>query len=97
MKDLKQISNDSFYKMEDYHQITIDLIQDTEDLFMYADEDINNITDRNQIIESLGALCYDIMIILEVFNPNFENEISDLKDLEIHINNKIEELKLLKF
>lgn len=83
--------------MEDYHQITIDLIQDTEDLFMSADKDIENITDRNQIIESLGALCYDILITLEVFNPNFENEISDLKDLEIHINNKIEELKLLKF
>ena len=97
MKDLKQISNDSFYKMADYHQITIDFIQDTEDLFMSADKDINNITDRNQIIQLLGALNYKIIITLEVFNPNFENEISDLKDLEIHINNKIKELKLLKF
>jgi hypothetical protein len=93
MKDFKQISNDAFYNMEDYHQITIDLIERTDELFNEIDE-VDSDKDRNEKIEYLGALSYDIDTTLEVFNPNFEIEISDLKDVLIHIKSKIEELKL---
>ncbi len=87
MKDFKQITHDSYYKMENYHQISIDLIEEAENLFNSLDEE-----DR-YVIEQLRALSYDIGIVLEVFNPIFEIEISDLKDLDVHIDNKINELK----
>lgn len=88
MKDFKQISNDLYYNMENYHQITIDLIEEAEDLF-------NSEEDIKVLIEELGALSYDIDITLEIFNPIYEIEISDLKDTLQYINNKITELKSL--
>ena len=96
MKDFKQISNDAFYKMEDYHQISIDLIERTDELFNKLDE-IDNDKDKNEKIEYLGALSYDIDTTLEVFNPIFEIEISDLKDVLVHIETKIEYLKTFTF
>ena len=86
MKNFSQISSDSFYKMENYHQISIDLIEEAEQLF-------NNEDEKTKQIELLGALSYNIDIILEIFNPIHEIEISDLKDVLIHIENKIKELK----
>lgn len=86
MKNFSQISSDSFYKMENYHQISIDLIEEAEQL-------INSEDEKTKQIELLGALSYNIDIILEIFNPIYEIEISDLKDVLIHIENKIKELK----
>ena len=91
MKTLEQISNDSYYKMEDYHQISIDLIQDVEDLFNNQDQEI--LSEVYILIELLGAKSYDIGVVLDVFNPEFQHEISDLVDLRNHIDNKIVELK----
>jgi len=84
MKSIKEISHDSFYKMKDYHQISADLIEEAENLF-------NSIGDEedSHIIEQLGTLSYGIGNIIEVFNPVFEIEILDLKDLKEHIENKI--------
>ena len=48
---------------------------------------------KTKQIEWLGELSYNIDIILEIFNPIHEIEISDLKDVLIHIENKIKELK----
>ena len=33
MRTLGEISHDTFYSMGNYHQITIDLVQDLEDFF----------------------------------------------------------------
>ena len=56
MKNFSQISSDSFYKMENYHQISIDLIEEAEQLFNSEDE-------KTKQIELLGALSYNIDII----------------------------------
>jgi DNA-binding SARP family transcriptional activator len=90
MMSAKQISHDSYYKMEDYHQISIDLIEETEVLF---NEEPYNESETRELIERLGAKNYDIGNVLEVFNPDFKMEISDLKDLSFHIDTKIVELK----
>lgn len=68
-----------FYRMQDYHQISIDLLQETEELF---DESPDNENERRELLDSLGSLSYNISIILEVFNPDFDTEISDLRHLE---------------
>ena len=78
MKTLKEISHDTFYKMEHYHQITIDFVEDTEELF---DEKPENNEDKVHLISMLNCLSYNIDNTLEVFNPEFTIEISDLKHL----------------
>ena len=92
MKELKQISHDAFYKMEDYHQISIDLIEEAELLIENSDEESEQ--EIRQLIEELGALSYNVGTTLEVFNPIYENEISDLRDVSTHIDNKMELLKI---
>lgn len=78
MKSLKEISNNTFYKMENYHQITIDFVQETEQLF---DETPENKEEKAELITNLNCMSYDIDNALEVFNPEFAIEISDLKQI----------------
>ena len=89
MKTLEEISHDAFYKMQDYHQLTIDLIEETEYLF----NDIYDLEDKAIIQSRLSALSYEIDITIEIFNPIFEIELDDLKCLYILVNEKINELK----
>ena len=89
MKTLEEISHDAFYKMQDYHQLTIDLIEKTEYLF----NDIDDLEDKGILQSRLGALSYEINIIIEIFNPAFEIELEDLKCLSILVNDKNNELK----
>ena len=96
MKDFQKISSDAFYKMEHYHQISIDLIQETEELFSRLQK-VKNTETKNELITDLNCKYYDIDVILEVFNPINEFEISDLKDVLIHIENKIKEVELITF
>lgn len=79
MRTLKEISHDAFYKMENYHQLTIDVIEETEDLFSERPE---NDEEKMELLTNLSCLSYDIMNALEVFNPEFEIEITDLKHIE---------------
>lgn len=93
MKSLEEISHNAFYKMKDYHQLTIDLIEETEDLFndIYEDEEVS---DESGILQSrLGTLQYKIYNIIEIFNPVFINEFNDLNCLSILVEEKIKELK----
>lgn len=78
MRTLKEISHDSFYKMGDYHQITIDFIEETENLF---DDKPENKEEQTDLICKLQALYYNIDICLEVFNPEFKIEIDDLTNI----------------
>jgi len=69
---IEQLTHDSYYSMEDYHQITIDLIQET-----------NGQLQKDSIIstERLATLWYEIDCLLEVFNPKYKLEIETLKQL----------------
>ena len=94
MRTLQEISHDSFYKMENYHQLTIDLIEETERLFndqIYTEEE------KRERIEQLGAHSYDISTILEIFNFNYIQEIADLKDILSHIEIRIGKLESMEF
>lgn len=78
MRTINEISADAFYKMEVYHQISIDFIQEAEDLL---ERKPNDDEEKNEILSELGALSYQISNALEVFNEDFEVEISDLTDI----------------
>ena len=67
MKTLEELSHNSFYDMRNHSQITIDLIEEAEDLG----------EDR----EEWGALCYRISILLEVINPELKTDIEALSNL----------------
>lgn len=69
---INELSSLVFYKMENYHQITIDLVQDAEDLLIK----------ENLSSDEVGALCYDISILLEVINPNLVDDIECLNNLK---------------
>ena len=95
MRSLKEISHDSYYKMGDYHQITIDFIESAEDLFNCdAPEDEE---EKRDLLNRLGCLSYDISVCLEVFNPEFKIEISDLKDIDSLIDIRIAYVDTLEF
>lgn len=94
MKSLKEISSDAFYKMENYHQISIDFIQETEELFNETPE---NNEEKQQLITNLNCMSYDIGVALEVFNPEFEIEISDLKQMLSLIEIRIGYVESLEF
>lgn len=96
MKDFKQITSDVYYKMENYHQISIDIIEQVEDIFNELFDILNKVGNQKELngkIEELGSLCYSINKVLEVFNPIFETEISDLKDVLTHIEAEMDKLK----
>lgn len=67
---IEEIYNLVFYKMEKFHQITIDLVSDVEDVF-----------DNEPTLEEIGALQYKISILLEVLNPDFKDDIDVLNNL----------------
>lgn len=78
MRTITEISSDSFYKMHNYHQISIDFIEEAEDVL---ERKPNDDEEKTEIISELGALSYQISNALEVFNPEFETDISDLTDI----------------
>ena len=57
--DLKELSHDSYYYMHNYNQLTIDLVEKTEDLYA---------SDFEVTPEEFGALAYKIDTILEVID-----------------------------
>lgn len=75
MRTIEEISHDSYYNMQNYHQITIDLIEETENLLNLSDDET-----ENSLMEEFGSLSYDISTVLEIFNTKLENEITVLKE-----------------
>ena len=95
MKTLKELSNNAFYDMGNHHQITIDFVEDTEILF---DTDTpTNDDERNDLKIRLEALSYSIDITNEIFNPDFDVEISILKNLDSLIEIRIAFLESMEF
>jgi predicted peptidase len=83
MKTFEEIINDVEDNTDNYHQITIDIVDDTEDWF----EALHPLNEdhKNDLVSSLSALSYDISVLLEIFNPEFTIEIATLTDLKSHI------------
>ena len=81
MKTLEQLSHDAFYDMHNYSQLTIDLIQEAEDLYLYEYE-----------VESVefGALAYKIDTILEVIDKSLEHDVRALETLYFILSNEVE-------
>lgn len=94
MRTLKEISHDVYYKMEHYHQITIDFVEEAEDLFSETPESEE---EQTELITNLNCLSYDIGVALDVFNPEFDIEISDLKHLLSLIEIRIGYVESLEF
>lgn len=80
MKTLEELSHDTFYKMEEYHQISIDFVQDVEQLF--DTEKPETLKEQKELLTEFGSLSYDLSLAIEVFNPEFSQELADLRDLE---------------
>lgn len=79
MRSIAELSNIAFYEMGSIHQITIDFVQDVEELLMEDSPDKES--EKREQLTSLGAMSYSIDISLEVFNPELQKEIDILKDL----------------
>lgn len=76
MKTLEELSHDSFYNMQNYSQITIDFIDELEDLMS------NELYTDSFVFETeLGALSYRISTVLDVINPEFKTDKETLLNL----------------
>jgi len=76
---INELSSLVFYKMENYHQITIDLVSEAEHLLMK--EDLSS--------DDVGSLSYNISTLLEVINPTLIDDIECLNNL----NNELESIE----
>lgn len=85
MKILKQLSEDVAYNMQNYSQLTIDLIQEAEDLYLYEYE-VN--------FNDFGALAYKIYNVLEIIDKNRKSDIKALEMLYFILSNEVEGNKL---
>jgi hypothetical protein len=65
-KSIEELSNDSFYNMQNYSQLIIDFIQEFEDI---------------DTKEELGSVSYRMDCVLEVIDKSRENDINALKFL----------------
>lgn len=83
MTKLEQLSHDSFYNMQDYSQITIDFIQEAEDII---EIEWDNEEDKGR---ELGALSYTISTVLEVIDLKLVTDVDTLLKLIEIIENEI--------
>lgn len=86
MKTLEELSHNTFYKMGDYSQLVIDLVEEVEDAITY-----------DEGIDTLKSINYNIINVLEVININ---RIADIKALELlskFINEMVENQPQLEF
>lgn len=67
---VKEASSKTFYEMEKYSQLVIDLVEEIEDT------DLDNAENR-------GALIYDIENVLEIIDPKRVDDIKVLSDLKL--------------
>lgn len=79
MKTLEELSHDTFYNMQNYSQITIDLVDDVEELYTYATK-----------TEEFGAMAYTINTVLEVIDESLEYDVKALETLYFILSNEVE-------
>ena len=73
--NIEEISHETYYNMENYSQIVLDLVSEVEDV----DDNTN-----------FGAFAYDISNILEIIDKSREEDIKILKHLKRIVNDEIE-------
>ena len=74
---IEEITHETFYNMEKYSQIVLDLVSKVED----ADDNTN-----------FGALSYDISNILEIIDKSRKEDIKILKHLKRLVRDEIENI-----
>ena len=74
---IEEITHETFYNMEKYSQIVLDLVSDVED------------TDDNT---NFGALAYNISNVLEIIDKSREEDIKILKHLKRLVRDEIENI-----
>jgi hypothetical protein len=67
---VKEVSSKTFYEMEKYSQLVIDLVEEIEDA------NLDNAEER-------GALIYEIENVLEIIDPKRIDDIKVLSDLKL--------------
>lgn len=85
MKTLKELSHDTFYKMENYSQLVIDLVQEVEELYTYKED-----------IMSFGAMYYTVDNILEVIDKSRTHDVEALEVLSSILDQEIEKSKVVE-
>jgi len=70
MTKLEQLSHDTYYNMEKYSQLTLDLVSDAEDLYTYQKGK-----------DDFGALAYTVDNVLEVIARDRYDDIEALETL----------------
>lgn len=83
---IEEISRECYDNMGKYNQITIDYTQETEELLNESFERGESDEEIRDLITNLGVLSYDITVLLEVINPELQDQISILKNLNSLIN-----------
>lgn len=73
---ISELSKRTFTQMGVLSQITIDLVEDAETIFL---------DDENEIVVEYGALSYTIHNILEIINPTKKEDIEILTELSNEI------------
>ena len=76
---LEELSHDTFYNMENYSQLVIDLVYEVEGLYTYEEE-----------LNSFGALAYKVRNVIEVIDKSREHDLKALKDLYRILNDELE-------
>jgi hypothetical protein len=85
MKTLEELSHDTFYKMQNYSQLVIDLVQETEDLYTYESDD-----------DSFGALHYEVDSILEIIDKSRVYDVEALLSLSKILGQEIEKNRIVE-
>lgn len=85
MKTLKELSHDTFYKMENYSQLVIDLVEEVEELYTYEED-----------MMSFGAMHYTVDNILEVIDKSRTHDVEALEVLSSILDQEIEKSKVVE-
>ena len=95
MRTIDELSNIAFYEMGSIHQITIDFVQEVEDILHEILPESES--EKQEYLTTLGSISYNIGTTLEVFNPELEKEIDILKDLETLLELREGKIEALEF
>jgi len=81
MKTLEELSQDTYYNMHNYNQLTIDLVEKAEELYS---------SEFEVRPEEFGALAYEIDTILEVIDKSLEHDVKALETLYFILSNEVD-------
>lgn len=95
MRGIDELSGIAFYEMGSIHQITIDYVQEVEELLINGLPESES--EKSEQLIYLGAASYNISISLEVFNPELKKEIDILKGLLTLIEIRMGKLEAIDF